>query len=557
NRSAYGPGDEKRFAAGLDAAKVPVIIATEIDPSGKLGRFTPPTTAPTNFGVTTAPGGGFVKEYQPASYGHPSLALAAVTTAGFTPAPWTNHRFWLHYYGPHRDAAGAFTFRYISAANVVMAGLLPKGDWGVKPEDFAGKIVLIGGIAAGTYDAKISPYGMCPGIEVNATAIENMIHDQRVQPVAQQSVIALAFATALIAACASMFPRRMWIKLLAGFACMIAVLLLARFLFLRPEIHWLDPAAPLLAAAISIILALGWSYFVEDRQSRFFLRALSQCVSPKVAEELRQDPSRLMISTEKRELTILFSDIAGFTDISEALKEKVGRLLNYYLDEMSGPVFASDGFLDKYIGDAVMAFWNAPLGQPDHAARACRAALAMKARLAEIQPQLAELGAPGLSSRIGINTGEATFGMMGSSYKFNYSTIGDPVNYASRLEGANKNYGSGIMLGEDTAKAIANGGFVIRKLDLLKVQGKRPAEVYELLAEGPPDALLKLRVEGYEKAFERYLARDWDAAERFLLDVLSQFKDDAPARMLLERVWAFRHDPPPLDWDGVYVAKSK
>jgi adenylate cyclase len=264
-----------------------------------------------------------------------------------------------------------------------------------------------------------------------------------------------------------------------------------------------------------------------------------------------------MISTKKRELTVLFSDIAGFTEWSELLGEGVGKLLNFYLDEMSGPVFASDGFLDKYIGDCVMAFWNAPFEQRDHAVRACRTALAMKKRLAEIQPQLAELGAPGLTSRIGVNTGPATFGMKGSSYKFNYSTIGDPVNYASRLEGANKNYGSGIMLGEDTARLVANDGFVIRKLDLLKVQGKRPAEVYELLGEKPTDEVTLKRAQGYERAFERYLARDWDAAEQILLVVLASFSDDAPAHVLLERVRAFRHDPPPEAWDGVFVAKSK
>jgi adenylate cyclase len=557
NRSAHGVSDDTKFAAALDAAKIPVVIAATVDESGQLGRFAPTPKSLPPFGVVTAPGGGMVKEYQPSSYGHPSLAVAAISAAGLNPPSWATHRFWMHFYGPHRNEKSQFTFRYVAAAPVVMAGLGLKTTSDLTPETFKDKIVLLGVIAAGTYDLKTSPYGMCPGVELNATAVENMLHDQYVSPMPQNAVMALGLIASLVAAGGSLFPRRMWIKLLAGFACLAAILLLSRSLFLRSSIIWLDPALPLIASAIGMILGLGWSYLVEDRQARFFIRAFSQCVSPAVAEEIRQDPHRFMISVDKRELTILFSDIAGFTDISERLQEKVGPLLNYYLDEMSGPVIEADGYVDKYIGDAVMALWNAPVLRPDHAARACRAALAMKNRLVEIQPQLADLGAPGVSSRIGINTGMVTFGMMGSSYKFNYSTIGDPVNYASRLEGANKNYGSGIMLGEDTARLVANDGFVIRKLDLLKVQGKRPAEVYELLGESPADELTLKRVRGYEEAFAKYLARDWDAAEQILLDVLALFSEDAPARVLLERVRAFRHEPPPPEWDGVYVAKSK
>ena len=147
-------------------------------------------------------------------------------------------------------------------------------------------------------------------------------------------------------------------------------------------------------------------------------------------------------------------------------------------------MLAEDGTLDKYIGDAIMCFWNAPVAQEDHARRACRAALAMRKRLAEIQPRLLELGAPGLASRIGINTGICAYGNMGSRWKFNYSVIGDACNFASRLEGANKIYGTGILLGETTAKLVREQ-FVLRKIDLLRVKGKnRPSPVYELMAEG-------------------------------------------------------------------------
>jgi adenylate cyclase len=550
--------DDTQFAAALDSATIPVVLATAVEPSGKPGRFTPPIKKPALFGAINGLVDATVRDYPPVWQNYPSLAMQAVKNAPAKAPDWAYDRFRLQFYGPHRDQKGKFTFRYVPASNVLADEIDPGHDHGISPSLFKDKIVLIGATAVGTYDLKSSPTDQVyPGVEVHATAIENLLFRQRVQPIRTAGVAATAALASLAAASGSIFLRRVWLKMLVGIGMLLLVFGLSLGLFLRADIRWLEPMAPLSAVLLSIMLALGWSYFIEDRQSRFLLKALSQSLSPAVVDELRRDPSLLEISTRTRELTILFSDIAGFTDLSEELKERIGPLLNYYLDQMSTPVFDVNGTLDKYIGDAVMCFWNAPLLQPDHAALACRTALAMMRRLEEIQPELAKLGGPGLACRIGINTGVVTYGMMGSTYKVSYSVIGDAVNFASRLEGANKFYDSGIMLGESTAD-IVRSQFTLRKLDLLRVKGKKePAGVYQLLSEGAPSPAIAGLVDRYEDALTKYQAQDWNAAEQILLDVLREFPDDGPTKVMLERVQAFREDPPGPDWDGVYVAKTK
>jgi adenylate cyclase len=354
------------------------------------------------------------------------------------------------------------------------------------------------------------------------------------------------------------FPRRVSLKLIAAGISVAVLLAVSVELFLGYQIRWLPLASPLLALLLATIGAFSWSYLVEGRQRRFVVRALGQYLSPHVAANIDQDPDALRLGGTRREMTVMFTDIQGFTDLSEKLDEhKLTELLNYYLDEMSSLVLASNGTLDKYIGDAIMSFWNAPLHQPDHAILACRAALAMEKREREIQPRLAELGGPGLLTRIGINTGPMVFGNMGSSQKFNYSVLGDAVNLASRLEGANKFYGSRIIIAQPTAAQL-NGGFLLRKLDMLRVKGKsRPMEICELLAEGPGDTDLQARAVGYDAAFNLYQKQRWDAASERLASLLGRFPQDRPAAALLDRITTLREHPPDPDWDGVYVAKGK
>jgi adenylate cyclase len=267
------------------------------------------------------------------------------------------------------------------------------------------------------------------------------------------------------------------------------------------------------------------------------------------------------LTGDRHVMTVMFTDIEGFTALSEKLPdETLTELLNFYFDEMSPLVLREDGTLDKYIGDSIMSFWNAPLPQADHAFRACRVALALQRRERAIQGSLQERGAPTLATRIGINTGPMVVGDMGSKERFNYTVLGDSVNLGSRLEGANKLYGSRILLARSTAELVKDR-FLMRKLDLLLVKGKRtPLAVYELLGErgkalGEP--VLLERIKRYESAWELYRQQKWDEAEQVLRALVADHPDDAPAATLLTRIGHLRADPPSREWNGVYVAQVK
>ncbi|HSU67369.1 MAG TPA: adenylate/guanylate cyclase domain-containing protein, partial [Tepidisphaeraceae bacterium] len=495
------------------------------------------------------------RSYQPEVNGYPSLASRAASAAGAT--PFTDP-FLLQYYGPYVSRSGKTTFRYLSASHVLAAST-GKKNVGITPDMFKDKIVLIGATTVGTYDLKSSPLSAeYPGVEVQATAIANMLAGQQVRKISVFWSAAAVFLAAYAGAIGVALPRRVWLKLLLALAVTGVLFAVAIGLFLAQPIRWLPLAAPILSLALATIGAFAWSYLVEGRQRRLVLKALSQYVSPQVAAEIDRDPGALKLGGERREMTVMFTDIQGFTDLSERLDEQtLTHLLNYYLDEMSSLVFAHSGTLDKYIGDAIMSFWNAPLHQPDHALLACRAALAMARREQEIQPRLNEMGASGMLTRIGLNTGPMVFGNMGSSQKFNYSVLGDAVNLASRLEGANKFYGSRILLAQPTADRVKDS-FVLRQLDLLRVKGKlKPMAVYELLGEKSGDADLHFRQCEYEAAFDCYQKQSWDEAAVRLGILRDRFPTDGPAAALFERVAYLKDHPPGSDWDGVYVAKGK
>lgn len=546
--------DDAAFAKAVERSKIPVIIGSRFLSDGKPERFAPPIKRP-RLGAVNVGNDLVYRVYQPIVNGAPSLAARTIRDIGGQPfdAP-----FLLHYYGPYRNTEGHTTFRYISAANVLAAGVGQKNS-GVDPSMFRDKVVLIGPITVGTNDLKASPLSAeYPGVEIQATAIVNMMNRERVLQLSIGWIVAAAFLVALAAAVGVVFPRDVKIKNLLAAIALPVLLAIAAGLFLSHQIRWLPLASPLLAFVLATIGAFAWSYLAEGRQRRFVLKALSQYISPHVAAEIDRDPSALKLGGQRREMTVMFTDIQGFTDLSERLDEHtLTSLLNYYLDEMSSLVLANDGTLDKYIGDAIMSFWNAPVHQPDHAILACHAALAMERREREIQPRLEQMGASGLLTRIGINTGPMVFGNMGSTQKFNYSVLGDAVNLASRLEGANKFYGSRILIAQPTADQV-KGHFILRQLDLLRVKGKlKPMAVYELLGQALDDADLLCRRDEYEAAFSLYQQQQWDAARQRLLQLCARFPNDRPAAALLERIDYLRAHPPDSDWDGVYVAKGK
>lgn len=570
-RSEYNGSwdDDADFAAAIDSARVPLVLGTVVSPDGKPGRFAPPVSKSPTFGATniTLPDDDASRSYVPFVSGKPSLAAALVTQSSANHPPIPAQPFLLHYYGPDELPGGRHTFRYVPAVNLLTAALPRKQPLspaeiqalGVDPAVFRGKFVIIGIIAAGGYDQKVSPLSaQCPGVELHATAVENLLAGQFVLPIGPGGTHAATFAVAFLAAAGAAVPRRAWAKILLPMLVLAAAVAAAAMLFHGEPIRWLAPATMIAAGLLSTGGGLAWSYFIEDRQRRFFLKALADCVSPAVADELARDPAKLRVGGERREMTVMFTDIAGFTELSSTLDaERLSQLINFYLDEMSEVVFAANGTLDKYVGDAIVTFWNAPIGQPDHAFAACRAALAMCQRERAIQPRLRELGAESIYTRIGINTGAMAVGFVGSSRKLNYTVLGDAVNLGSRLEGANKIYGTRILLSEATALAVA-GEFVVRRIDFLRVKGHpKPMPVYELMncaADG--NGLKELAVQ-YEEALSAYEARSWESARAMLVEILEKFPQDEPSRVLLERAMLYAHDPPPADWDGSYAAKEK
>jgi adenylate cyclase len=310
-----------------------------------------------------------------------------------------------------------------------------------------------------------------------------------------------------------------------------------------------------LALASAFGLTLAHRVVFVEAERRLVREAMGRYLSPAVGRWVLEDPRRLALGGELRDMTVLFSDLRDFTTLAHALPpETLVALLNRYRSVMTDVVFARDGVLAQYAGDATEAFWNAPRAQPDHAARACAAALDMVAALGRLRVEFAAQGWDGLDIGIGINTGRMVVGNMGGRDRIDYTAVGDAVNVAARLEGLTKTYGVRIVVGEDTRQA-AGEAFAFRFLDLVAVKGRpEPLRVFEVAARGTPGADFPAR---YEQAVALYRDRRWAEAEKALAHLADLFPEDGPTALYLERARAALADPPPSDWDGVHRSPTK
>jgi adenylate cyclase len=468
---------------------------------------------------------------------------------------------------------------YVSAKDVI--------NGSVDPARIAGKLVLIGTSATGLGDNKTTPLdAWLPGVEVHAQLLETVMSGVYLSHPdwttgAELLLIAAAGLVMIVLVPITGARWTLLVLLLIG-----ATLIAGTAYLYRVHALMIDVSLPLLTTAALYTLLVYANYSREESQRREIRSAFSQYLSPVIVEQLARDPSRLKLGGDHRRMTFLFSDIRGFTAISERYRddpENLITLINRYMTPMTDTIQAHRGTIDKYIGDAIMAFWNAPLDNEAHARDACVAALSMIGELAALNRALAaeaeadaadqpgmETGADGTAAKrrvftrnlaigIGINTGDCTVGNMGSEFRKNYTVLGDAVNLAARLESQSKTYGVAIVVGEDTYKHIAD--FAGIELDLIAVQGKAQAvHIYTLLgaadvAATPAYRDLRIR---HDAMLAAYRGQDW--AEARALIASCRLLDGQLAHLydLYERrIALFETIPPPPDWDGVYVAESK
>jgi adenylate cyclase len=442
------------------------------------------------------------------------------------------------------------SYRYVSATDVI-SGQVPASY-------LEGRVVLVGTTAPGLADIRVTPVSeVFPGVEIHASMVSGIL-DQNLkwQPreITTMSVISVIILGLIIG------------TLLPMTTPLIAAISTLGFLFLVIGLDiwaWntLNMDFPLGAPMVSVlgmfVVNMSYGFFIESRAKGQITKLFGQYVPKELVEEMSRDPDRYNLKGESREMSVLFSDIRDFTSISEGLSaSSLAEMLNFYLSSMTRIVQQRRGTIDKYIGDAIMAFWGAPIADPNHARDAVLAALQMQRDLDELNPQMKLNGWPEIRIGIGVNSGRMNVGNMGSEFRMAYTVMADAVNLASRLEGLTKMYGLGILAGEDAVVHCPDIEFM--KVDVVRVKGKStPVTIYEPLGlkEGLDIALIK-RKQDFEQACAALQIYDFDVAE----DILRKANKRFPSKLYevyLDRIAHFRVSPPPADWDGVFTFTSK
>ncbi|MBT3311665.1 MAG: adenylate/guanylate cyclase domain-containing protein [Desulfobacteraceae bacterium] len=417
--------------------------------------------------------------------------------------------------------------------------------------EFKNKYVLFGFTAPGLYDLRSAAVdGVYTGVEIHATMLDNFLSGDFIRHSPVWLVLGLVIFLSIISAIlASIFSGLRGMFILCGFLTIPVALSLGSYIYGL----WLPLVAPESAVVLSIVLALGVNYATEGRQKRFIKNAFKQYLSPAVIEQLLQNPERLKLGGERKILSIFFSDLQGFTSISEGLDPvELTNLLNDYLSAMTEIIHDEGGTVDKYEGDAIIAFWNAPIDVPDHATRITQAALRCQEKLAELRPAIKEQIGKDMYMRIGINTGLAVVGNMGSQTRFDYTMMGDAVNLAARLEGNNKQFGSYTMMSQYTHQLIADV-FPVRELAKIAVVGRRePVTVFEPMFTDEYNSKKKILDE-----FSKGLDFFYKGQFRQALDIFKAIEDKDPPSAAYSIKCSELIANTPANWEGVWVMTSK
>jgi len=424
----------------------------------------------------------------------------------------------------------------------------------VDSAEFKDKLVLIGATSPDMHDDYFVPTSAgkaMPGVEIHANAIQTMINKDFL---AEESWIVNAIVLLFSSLIVAVVGAKWGIK---GITIVSPIIIIG---YIFGAIYAFDYG--MIMNLIYLPLAVGsvytaetiYAYRATKKEKQKIKEAFAKYVSTEVVDEVMKNPGQLKLGGAKKEITVFFSDIRGFTTISEGLTpERLVHLLNEYLSAMTEIVMKHKGLVDKYIGDAIMAFWGAPLEQENNAEMACETSLEMQKKLIELNKKWALEKWPAIKIGIGLNTGEAIIGNMGSYERFDYTAIGDNINLGSRLEGLTKQYGVGILASEATKKK-AGDGFIFRKLDLVQVKGKhKPIYIYELVCKKEElTPQISSRIKTYETGFGLYLEQKWDKA-------IKEFEriNDFSSKEFINRCIMFKKTPPSSGGDGVWVMTSK
>ncbi len=450
---------------------------------------------------------------------------------------------------PYRGRKGSFP--YVSATDI-LNGTADKSL-------LNGAVVLVGTTAPGLLDLRATPVGEAfPGVEVHANLIAGILGGTIKQlpeyTLGAEVLLLVVFGVVMAVLAPVLSPLAA--TLLAG------ALLSAHVLF--NLVIWtagnlvLPVASGVLMLLTMFMLNMSYGYFIETRGKRQLTGLFGHYVPPELVDEMARRPEAYSLEAESREMTVLFSDVRGFTTISEGLNPKeLSALMNQFLTPMTRVIHEHRGTIDKYMGDAVMAFWGAPLSDVEHARHAMQAGLEMLARVDQINNEFASRGWPPLKIGVGINTGPMSVGNMGSEFRMAYTVLGDAVNLGSRLEGLTKGYGVSLIVSETTRGVVPE--YAYREIDRVRVKGKdKPITIYEpLCLRGQLDTKWKDELKLYREALRMYRAREWDTAEMNFLNLTRASRSPELYRVYVERIAHFRLQPPKGDWDGVYTHATK
>jgi adenylate cyclase len=450
---------------------------------------------------------------------------------------------------PYRGGIGVF--RYISATDVIR-GTLPV-------EELKDKIVIVGTSAQGLMDLRATPVREdFPGVEVHANLISGFL-DQTIM-YKPFEVLALSVLTVLLLGIplAVLLPRLSALISTAAIAG-VTVILIGINLYAWYSHHYvLNIAAPLMMLAMLYLLNMAWGFFMETRSRRLISGLFGTYVPKELVAEMSKNPEEYSMRGESRDMTVLFSDVRDFTSISEGLSaEGLRDLMNTYLTAMTEVIQESRGTIDKYIGDAIMAFWGAPLTDPEHAIHGVEAALKMQKRIRGLDNEFIKRGWPILHVGAGLNCGEMNVGDMGSRFRRAYTVMGDAVNIASRLEGLTKEYGVGILVSENMTNAAQ--GFVYREIDKVVVKGRQEGiGIYEPIGKvGDVGETQLQEIDRFHKALGLYRKQRWDDTEESLKTLSYAAPDNKLYKLYLKRVAYFRQNPPGPAWNGTWVFTTK